>query len=132
LIVSLILLGMLINDLTFLPFVLHVCFICGLVISFTIYIRMLCCFCNWPSGCSACALINMNLIEINWIELYYVFNYKTQIIHNENTLMNRHRNGFNFSVSILNHIIACSDFRLLFLCISIMGKSVGCNYNYCR
>ena len=66
--VSLILYRTVINDLLFTSFVCYVyvqyvpCYL-----SLIIYICMLCCFCNWPSGCWFRTSINMNWIELNWI-----------------------------------------------------------------
>jgi hypothetical protein len=44
-----------------------VCFIFVLYIVRCYLCCMLCCFCNWPSGCWFSTLINQNWIELNWI-----------------------------------------------------------------
>jgi hypothetical protein len=36
-------------------------------LSIVICVCMLCCSCNWPSGCWLGILINQNWIELNWI-----------------------------------------------------------------
>jgi hypothetical protein len=47
-----------------------VCFILSCSLSIVICACMLCCFCNWPSGCWLGTLINQNWIKLNWIIKY--------------------------------------------------------------
>jgi hypothetical protein len=66
-IIILILLGMLLSDLKFsVVCLVCVCFICACLLSFTLYVCMLCCSCNWPSGCWLGTLMSVNLIESNY------------------------------------------------------------------
>jgi hypothetical protein len=47
-----------------------VSYILSCSLSIVICVCLLCCFCNWPSGCWLGTLINQNWIELNWIEFW--------------------------------------------------------------